>query len=154
MSDPFRPPTADLRQPADGSLYSVHGIVIASVLGSLAAGVVILYLNYRTLGRTQLAQRWALWGAGIYTVLIAIAALLPGTGAVVVAYNVFQAVVAYVLAKQLQGAAITYHRTQGCSIHSKVRAAGVGLLTGIVLLFVLVCATALWGQLTGTLPAV
>ena len=153
MSDPYQPPTSELRRAGEGSLYSVHGIVIASILGSLAAGVVMLYWNYRTLGRTQLALRWALWGAGIYTVLILIATLLPNTGVFILVYNVFQAIVAYFLASQLQGAAITYHQSQGGSMHSNMRAAGVGFATGIVLLFFFLLANALWTQLTGTLPA-
>jgi hypothetical protein len=153
MSDPYQPPTSELRRAGEGSLYSVRGIVIASIVGSLAAGIVMLYWNYRTLGRTQLAQRWAPWGAGIYTALILIATLLPNTVTLVLVYNVFQATVAYFLASQLQGAAIKYHQSQGGSVHSNMRAAGVGFLTGIVLLFFLLLATGLWTQLTGTLPA-
>ncbi len=153
MSDPYQPPTSELRRAGEGSLYSVRGIVIASIVGSLAAGIVMLYWNYRTLGRTQLALRWALWGAGIYTVLILVGALLPNTGLLVLGYNVFQAIVAYFLASQLQGAAITYHQSQGGSMHSNLRAAGVGILTIIVLFFFLSLATALWTTLTGTLPA-
>lgn len=153
MSDPYQPPTSELRRAREGRLYSVQGIVIASILGSLAAGVVMLYWNYRTLGRTQLAQRWALWGAGIYTVLILITTLLPNTGILVLVYNVFQAIVAYFLASQLQGAAITYHQSQGGSMHSNMRAAGVGFLIGIVVIVFLLLVTGLWTQLTGTLPA-
>jgi len=149
MSDPYQPPAPQHHQARGGSLYSVQGVVIASVLGSLAAGVVMLYLNYRTLGKVVLAQRWALWGAAIYVVLILVATFLPNTTILVVAYNVFQAVVAYFLASQLQGAAITYHAAQGGSLHSNLRAAGVGLLTGLLLLFLLVFSASLWAVYTG-----
>ncbi len=142
-------PVTHQHQTRGGSLYSVQGVVIASVLGSLAAGVVMLYLNYRTLGKVVLAQRWALWGAAIYVVLITIATLLPNTTILVVMYNVFQAVLAYFLAAQLQGAAISYHASQGGSLHSNLRAAGVGLLTGLLLLFLLVFTASLWTVYTG-----
>ena len=38
------------------SLYSVQGIVIGTVLGTLAAGIVMLFLNYRVLGNTNLSR--------------------------------------------------------------------------------------------------
>jgi hypothetical protein len=150
MSDPIQPPASHHQQVTGGSLYSVWGVVIASVLGSLAAGVVILYLNYRTLGKVVLAQRWALWGAAIYVVLIGIGTLLPNTIALGVAYNLLQAIVAYFLASQLQGAAIAYHTSQGGSLHSMLRAAGVGLLTGLLLLFLLVFTASVWAVYTGS----
>ena len=149
MSDPYQPSAQHTHQLHRGSLYSVQGVVIASVLGSLAAGVVMLYLNYRALGKVDLAQRWALWGAAIYIVLILIATLLPNTATLALAYNVFQAIVAYFLATQLQGAAIAYHTSQGGSLHSNLRAAGVGLLTGLLLLFLLVFAASLWAVFSG-----
>jgi hypothetical protein len=90
-----------------------------------------------------------LWGAAIYIVLIGIATLLPNTTVLALAYNVFQAVIAYFLATQLQGAAIVYHTSQGGSLHSNLRAAGVGFLTGILLLFLLVFAASLWAVYTG-----
>ena len=45
------------------SLYSVQGIVIGTVLGTLAAGIVMLFLNYRVLGNTNLSRAIALWGS-------------------------------------------------------------------------------------------
>lgn len=150
MSDPYQSPAPQHHQVRGGSLYSVQGVVIASVLGSLAAGVVMLYLNYRTLGKVVLAQRWALWGAAIYIVLIGIATLLPNTTVLALAYNVFQAIIAYFLATQLQGAAIAYHTSQGGSLHSNLRAAGVGFLTGLFLLFMLVFTASLWAVYSGS----
>lgn len=149
MSDPYQPPAPQHHQRRDGSLYSVQGVVIASVLGSLAAAVIMLYLNYRTMGNVVLAQRWALWGAAIYVVLMLIATLLPNSTNLALAYTVLQAIVAYFLASQLQGAAIAYHTSQGGSLHSNLRAAGVGFLTGVLLLFLLLFSATLWTVFTG-----
>ncbi len=149
MSDPYQPPAPQHQQRRDGSLYSVQGVVIASVLGSLAAAVIMLYLNYRTMGNVVLAQRWALWGAVIYVVLMLIATLLPNTTNLALAYTVLQAIVAYFLASQLQGAAIAYHTSQGGSLHSNLRAAGVGFLTGVLLLFLLLFSATMWTVFTG-----
>ena len=82
--------------------------------------------------------------------LIGIATLLPNTTVLALAYNVFQAIIAYFLATQLQGAAIAYHTSQGGSLHSNLRAAGVGFLTGLLLLLMLVFTASLWAVYSGS----
>ena len=52
---PNDPPAAAGEPTRPGPLYTVNAVVMATVIGSLIAGVVLLVLNYLTLGRRQLA---------------------------------------------------------------------------------------------------
>jgi len=149
MSDPYQPPSSRVSRPGDVGLYPVQGIVVGTVLGSLAAAIVMLSLNYRTLGNAGLAKKIAVWGGIVYVLLIALTSLLPGSMAINLLVISGQAVIAYVVAEQLQGAAIRYHRTHGRPLHSMLRAAGVGLLTGMVLIFVLLSAALVTAALGG-----
>jgi len=141
MSDPYQPPSSNI-QPSNIQrkgqpvLYSLHGIVIATVLGSLAAAVVILYLNYRSLNHQSLATKTAVGGTLAYLVLIAIAAFLPDSMMLGGVFILIQTSLAYFAASQLQGSAIAYHRERGGAMHSNLRAAGVGLLAGLGIIFV------------------
>jgi len=131
------------------ALYSVGGVVIGTVLGSLAAAVVLLYLNYRALGYESLARKVAGWGTGIYLILIALTSQLPPSMTVNLLVIGIQAVVAYFAASTLQGAAISYHQEHGGYVHSLWRAAAVGLLTGLALIMMLVMTAVFIGSLSG-----
>jgi len=146
MSDPYQPPSSNVQRSRQTPLYSLHGIVVATVLGSLAAAVVILYLNYRNLGSPALAQKTAVGGFFAYLLLIGIAALLPDSMLIGGVFIVIQTSIAYFAANQLQGNAINYHREQGRAMYSSFRAAGVGLLTGLAILFVFVLVGTLFGM--------
>ncbi len=151
MADPYQPPEAQLGAGRGATLYSVNGVVIGTVLGSLAAGLFMMYLNYRALGKAALARKLAVWGSVIYVVLISLSALIPGTMSVSLIVIVAQAALAYFVAESLQGAAIRYHAQHQGALHSGFRAAGVGLLTGLALIFLLMTATLLLAALTGSL---
>ena len=125
---------------------------MGTILGSLAAGIVMLYLNYRALGRANLATTIATWGAASFATVIGIASLTPNTLPMALLFMVLQAAIAYFLTGKLQGAAIRYHRQQGGAMHSNVRAAAVGFLTGMVMFMLLVLGTSLFLAMTGNLP--
>ena len=78
--------------------------------------------------------------------------VLPQTLAVALAFTVAQALLAWFVADRLQGAAINYHREHGYPMHSSVRAALVGFLTGTTLFFMLVLLASLYMMLTGQVP--
>ncbi|MFP6835743.1 MAG: hypothetical protein VB948_06495 [Pseudomonadales bacterium] len=138
MSDPYQPPTSNTQQVGQRALYSLQGIIVATILGSLAAAVVILYLNYRSLNAQPLAKKTAVGGIILYLLLIGLASFLPDSMLLGGAFIVIQTSVAYLAANQLQGTAIAYHRQRGGIMHSNFRAAGVGLLTGIAIIFAFV----------------
>jgi hypothetical protein len=135
MSDPYQPPSSNVHNAKQATLYSLQGIVVATLLGSLAAGVVILYLNYRSLGSRALAEKMAIGGIVVYLILMGIATLLPNSMLLGSVITFIQTGAAYLAARQLQGGAIAYHRQGGGAIHSNLRAAGVGLMTGLVIFF-------------------
>ena len=125
---------------------------MGTILGSLAAGVVMLYLNYQALGRAGLARTIALWGIALFLTVIGIASLVPNTALLALVFMAIQAGIAYFLTEKLQGAAIRYHREHGGPMHSNARAAMVGFLTGLALFFLLVVGATLFMTVTGTLP--
>lgn len=144
MNDPYRPPTSDTTEQRQAApLYTLHGVVVGTVLGSLAAAVVIVCLNYLSLGSPALAKKTAIGGAVVYLLVIGFTTLLPESLLVGSIMIVVQAALGYLLARQLQGNAIRYHVARGGKVHSSFRAAGIGLLTGFAIMFVVVFAATL-----------
>lgn len=135
LPNPYRPPHANLQSGA--VLYSVQGIVIATIIGSLAAAVAMLWLNYRNLNAPALADKTAIVGMAVYLLLIAVGAMLPETLVLALLLMGLQAAIAYFAATALQGPAIRYHREQGGMMHSNFRAAGIGLLVGLAIMIVI-----------------
>ena len=156
-NDPYEPPNSRTTpQGNTAPLYTLHGVVVATVLGSLAAAVVIVCLNYLSLGSASLAKKTALAGTAVYLLIIGLTALLPESLIVGSVMIVVQAALGYLLANQLQGSAIRYHVAQGRRVHSNFRAAGIGLLTGLVIMFAVVIVATLFQVGTGSglqLPA-
>ena len=144
MSDPYQPPAKD-RQGSGNPLYSVPGIALATFIGSLAAGVVLLFLNYRALGRKELARSIAIWGGGLFLVILLLTSFLPMHLGLALAIGVAQAALAFFVADRLQGAAIRYHQQNQGAMHSEWRAAGVGILTGLISLNIAAVIIALMG---------
>jgi hypothetical protein len=125
-------------------LYTAQGIAIGTLLGSLAAGAVLLWLNYRALGYHALANKVAAAGFLVYAVIIVVASALPDEPVLGLVFMALQTGLAYWLAWVLQGDAIAYHQAQGGALHSNFRAAAVGLLAGLaVVVLLLVISSAL-----------
>ncbi len=133
--DPYRPPDSELGTSSGKGLYSVRGILIATILASLAAGIFLIYLNYMSLGYNKLAKLTIRWGVVCFMLISALAYQMPSYGAL---FIVLQTGLAGIAADRLQGAAINYHRENGGVMHSSLRAAGIGVLAGIAALFALV----------------
>jgi hypothetical protein len=148
MSDPVQPPPSG-RQRAGVALYSIQGIVVGTFLGSLAAAVVMLYLNYRALGREHLAKTVSLWGAGLFVAVMVVASFVPFNLAFGLLFAIGQAAIAFLVADRLQGDAIRYHRETGGLVHSTLRGAGVGFLTGMVMFFISLNIAAIMMGLSG-----
>jgi hypothetical protein len=149
MSDPYQPPSSQQRL-TDKPLYSTVGIVFGTFIGSLAAGVVMMYLNYRTLGRDNLAKMIAIWGSAIFLVVTVIASFVPFNLAYGLLFAILQSAIAFFLADRLQGDALRYHQDNAGAMHSVLRAAGVGFLTGMVLAFISLNIAAIMVGLTAS----
>lgn len=133
--DPFRPPDSELRTSARKPLYSINGVLIATFCGSLAAGIILIYLNYVNLGHTKLAKLTVRWGVVGYMLIIALSSVIPPLPIYIVLVTIVQVGLAGIAVRSLQGAAIDYHREHSGVMHSLLRAAGLGVLTGIVMFF-------------------
>jgi hypothetical protein len=131
-------------------LYSVRGIAVGTLLGSLAAGVVMLWLNYRQLGYPGLANRVAVVALTLYAALVGATSLLPPDEPLWgVLFIALQTGIAYWAAQTLQGHAIDYHVQQGKPMHSTLRAALVGFVTGMVVIFAMLAINLLLGSVGG-----
>jgi len=126
-----------------GPLYTVNAVVMATVIGSLMAGVVLLALNYLTLGRRELAWRIVQLGLGTFAVLMAGAYALPADSALRLLMVPLQALIAGVASVLLQGPRIRYHLDRGGKAHSLWRAAAVALVTALLVMFVIALLSAL-----------
>jgi hypothetical protein len=126
-------PPARPRKP----LYSVRSIAVGTLLGSLAGGAAMLWLNYRNLGYPALANRVAVIGLLFYIILVGAASLLPNEPLPGVLFIAVQTGIAYWAASGLQGRAIAYHQQQGGPMHSTLRGALAGFLAGIAVIFVM-----------------
>lgn len=126
-------------------LYTPLGVAVGTLLGSLAAGAVLLWLNYRALGYRQLANKVAAGGLVLYLVIVLTASVLPDSRPLGMALVAAQTLLAYWAARLLQGEAVGYHLARGATAQSNLRAAGVGLLTGAAAVLVLLVVTSLLG---------
>ena len=119
-------------------LYSPHAVVIATVMGSLIAGAVLVALNYQALQRRDLARRTLIIGLVLQFAMIGAAMMAPSgpvTGMVMLGSQI---ALAFGGAQFLQGKTIDYHLAHGAMLHSAFRALGIGFLVGIAFAFVFV----------------
>jgi hypothetical protein len=134
-------------------LYTPQGVAVGTLLGSLAAGALLLWLNYRALGYHALANKVAAGGALLYLLIIGGAAALPGHAMLGLLLIAVQVGLAYWATWILQGDAIAYHQAQGGAVHSLLRAAGLGLLAGLVVWAVVLALMTLVGMPEVVAPA-
>lgn len=134
------------------ALYSVHGMVVAAVLGSFAAAVVLVVLNYRALGSVALARKAAWAGALIYLALLPAAALVPPAWGLM-SVPVAQGLLAGLLGNSLQGDAIRYHLAGGGTMHSNFRAAGIAIVVACAIFGILVLTLGGAGPLPADAPS-
>ncbi|MEM8767970.1 MAG: hypothetical protein AAGE43_11025 [Pseudomonadota bacterium] len=151
MTDSVQPDPS--RPIASAPLYDLRGVLVGTLLGSLAGGVVLVYLNYLALGKAELARSVAIWGSGLFLGLILIGSFTPGNLTVALLSLVVQLVIAWFLTDRLQGDAIRYHEAQGGAMHGLGRAAAVGFLTGLAIFFLFLLVGMFFVALTGTVPA-
>lgn len=120
-------------------LYSVWAVVLATFLGSPLAGGVLLSMNCRRLSQPGAIRDVFLW-TGLLTVgSLLLSRLIPQEQRMIEALLVgLQVFVMYFLATRLQGRAIALHVQQGGELASYWSAIAIGIVCGIVLLWVLV----------------
>ncbi len=137
--------------PTNKRLYSVNGMVVGAVLGSLAAAIYMAAYNYVALGQPTLAKRIVQIGIILYGAILLLAMTLPESQWVMLPLALLQTGMAWFLASRLQGLAIDHHRQAGGQVQGWVQVVLVSLATGAALLF-LVFIVALSLSLIGQMP--
>ena len=122
------PPVNSVGRP----LYTIDGIVIGTLLGSLIAGIYMMMSNYITLGSVKLARQTITVGMAIYALVLLASWAAPPSFWLALVFALGQALLAYVVAGRLQGASIRYYAERGSQVHGMFRSALVGVLAGIV----------------------
>lgn len=134
METQGQPPTSPR---GEIKLYNARAVILATVLGSLAAGVYMLFANYRQLGYPKLALWVALAGWFIYLILIVATSFFPPNSVpVALSFFVLQTAIAYGALQLLQAQALAYHAQHQGKFHSLWTAVTVALVAGGVLLVV------------------
>ena len=136
--NPYSPPRAEVADNRAGAavpqhkLFTVGGIGIATFLGSLIAGGILLAHNYRRLGNLRAANQVLLGCIALTVVIIAVSLALPfRIGGMGLSMPQLIAIVYY--ARYQQGGRISAHKEAGGKVVSNWLAAGVGLLVLAVL---------------------
>lgn len=115
-------------------LFTVGHVVLATFLGSPAAGGVILAINYHRLGRGAAVWHAAGWSLLATALLLAFATVGPDLPVGSSAYWVPQLLGMYFIANSLQGQLLTEHRAKQGRLSSAWLAAGVGIGVGVAVL--------------------
>jgi hypothetical protein len=114
-------------------LYAVRAVVLATFLGSLLAGGIVLGINLIRLQRTAAAW-WVMVGGAVCTfAVIAIGAFIPDDVQIPnMVYLVPQLALAYGVANGMTGKSILAHQQARGKMASFWGAAGIGLLAALV----------------------
>lgn len=120
-----------VEDPQSYRLFALSSIVIASFFGSLAAGGLLMAINYRRMGHAAAAWVVGLGSAFFAATIFAVLSSSLGAGS-----SVPHVLVAWIVGKTLQGAAINRHERAGGKSASLLVAIGIGLI-GFVFLFLL-----------------
>lgn len=123
----------------DLALFDRYAVAVATVMGTLVAGAILMWLNYRSMGRADLANRTLQIAIFVQVLLVILTAMwIPADSALQLVPLILQTGLAWFAAGQLQSAALQWHLERGAGLHSVWRAAGIGFLVGLVIAFVLV----------------
>jgi hypothetical protein len=122
ISQPAPPVTVS---PPEYKLFKYTAVALATALGSVLAGAIVMAINYKRLGRPS--AMWA-WLIGGMVALTAIMALPDLPGASLVVYSSMQIVGMYHLAKAMLKKHLDKHLLAGGRLVSLWWSAGVGLI--------------------------
>ena len=136
------PPTDLPRRTTDVAserLYSVLAVVLATFFGSPVAGGIVLSLNCQRLAQPGVIPQILLWTGLLTCASVTLGGLVPSDLRLIEALLVLvQVAIMYLLATRLQGRAIAAHIERGGEMASHWGAVGIGIVCGLILLWLLV----------------
>ena len=136
------------------ALFDRYAVAVATIMGTLLAGVVLVWMNYRAMGRPDLARRALQIGIVAEVLVMLLVVAVPSNSLTQLVPLAIQVGLAWFGSAWLQGAAIEWHLQRGAQLQSVWRAAGIGFLVGLVIVFLAVMVLATLGALgLITLPA-
>ena len=117
----------------DAALYAPNLVGLATFLGSPFGGSVIMAINEHRVGRTRAAVKTVVAGFVGTGLLFALAALLP-TGVPRFPFSLGPLLLMMFIARTRQDAFVRQHHARGGKRGSGWTAAGIGLLSSVVVL--------------------
>ena len=146
--NPYQAPQAELVASVAGArpLYSIGAVGIATFIGSPLAGALLLTRNLAALGRSS--ESGGIWGlaVAVFVALTALALILPES-VPALPFTIAQLMWMTWLTQQRVGEQIRVHREQAGIFHSNWKAAGIGLLFGVVIFAIAFAVVLLLGLL-------
>ncbi len=134
-------------------LYSHGGILVATVLASAFGGIVLMYLNYLAMNQAPLARKFILWAVPATFLLVLVVVVLVQMAGIPVLALFIQLFVIHAVARTFQGPAFRYFESKHGNYHSYWRAAGVGILGGLILFLPFAFVLGLLLEVMGLSPA-
>ena len=139
--NPYAPPAADVDAPPLGPsadafanpLFSPRQMLVAALLGSPLAGVILLQANFRAMARPRDAKRTLLFGTLAAVAFFALMFILPDR-IPPLPINIAAALTFYKVADSMQGAAFTRHRAANGERQSNWLVFGISVGTAVALL--------------------
>jgi hypothetical protein len=154
--NPYAPPQSDGEalpgQPGPGAferpLFSPRQAVVATIFGTLLAGVILMQANYRAMGRSAAANKALVLGLLSTAVLIAVGFALP-KNAPSLPINIIVAIGFYKLINSLQGQSFFNHQAAGGARQSNWLVFGIIAATVVAVLLVVFIAVFASGAFNG-----
>ncbi len=138
MTTIYETPKSDLEGDRKGvtytrsKLFKLSGITIATFIGSIIAGAILMAINYSRLGQSTHARLTIIYGfiatVALFTAFYFLPENIPGA-----VFQVPQLVGMYQLAKYYQGKDLEAHEAAGGALASNWIAFAISLLVAIVL---------------------
>jgi hypothetical protein len=134
--------------PLDAALYSPNHVALATFLGTPMAGVVLMALNEKRLGRRSAAIKTIVFGLLGTAAILTLAIALPD-GIPAFPFTLVALVVLRITAQHRQGALVEQHYRAGGKKASGWAAAGISLLTTVIV-FIPVVAILVLAEAAGS----
>jgi hypothetical protein len=128
--------------PLQRKLYSVNQIAVATLLGSVAAGSLLLAQNFAALGRFGMRARTLGCGVLATIALVALNVSFPSVPGLGFGLNVASLALMRVLAQDMQGDEIAARLSEGGQLHSFWWALLLSLLFNLLLVLAVSLAAA------------
>jgi hypothetical protein len=131
-------------------LYSLEGIIVGTIIGSIVTGAYLLWSNWRSIGDPESARSVVKYGFFGAVVVFGAIWLVPETWDVVaITIYIAQPAVVYLFAHITQADALEKHAKSGATFYSWQRAAGVAFLVNLAMIALLVVIVVGWLYLSG-----